>query len=369
MGAIERIIPATIADDGSVHYTSVTSAPDDSTAVCYMVPSRVIPVIFVPGVMGTNLADKNSGKAVWLVDNSLSIAAAWMGRSPESRKGILDPENTVVYEDGKIPSGTAQSEAELRRRGWGTVGNMSYGKFLPMLENALNDASECEIGLRAQLMHKLVATAPGVSVLSNDEVDLSYKYQLPVHAVGYNWLQSNADSAKHLAKKIEDFKNHYKKLKKICEKVIIVTHSMGGLVARYYSEVNGHRDSVLGIVHGVMPTTGSATAYKRVKAGTEGISGTDLGPDAATMKWWGLVDDKLINPLDPTKKSIDTDWRNFANLVKYDVRRFHENMRGRFHPSTRMRSMATIHNIRRGVMLSGRERRRPEVFSPPRVRR
>ncbi|HKU24725.1 MAG TPA: hypothetical protein VJQ54_04585 [Candidatus Sulfotelmatobacter sp.] len=368
MATTERIIPATIADDGSVHYISVTSAPDDSTAVCYMISNRVIPVIFVPGVMGSNLKatnGQNNDSPVWLVNSATGVAYSWLGRGAETRKQKLDSKTTDVYEGGDIPSGTAQSEAELRRRGWGTVAKMSYGTFLRFLENALNDAHECKSGFRAQLMRDLVAKAPGVSVLSRDEVALSYKYYMPVHAVGYNWLKSNADSAKHLADKIKEFVGHYKKLKKTCEKVIIVTHSMGGLVARYCSEVDGHRDHILGIVHGVMPTTGSATAYKRVTTGSEVVAGPVLGPDSATMtpvfaqspgplqllpsveygmgwlklrngkeqmalpkadpyaeiylqrgKWWSLVNDRLINPLDPEKKNIDADWAAYVSLIK-----------------------------------------------------
>ncbi|WP_063906726.1 lipase/acyltransferase domain-containing protein [Burkholderia ubonensis] len=383
MASNERIIPARIADDGSAHYTSVTSTPDDSTAVCYMVPNRVIPVIFVPGVMGTNLFNPKTKEPVWVVNSVIGVASSWLGRGAETRKKKLDPKSTDVYEGGDIPSGTAQSEAELRRRGWGTVAKMSYGTFLPFLENALNDAHECKSGLRAQLMGDLVADAPGVSVLTRDEVALSYKYYMPVHAVGYNWLQSNADSAKHLADKIKEFTDYYKRLNKICEKVIIVTHSMGGLVARCYSEVDGHRDNVLGIVHGVMPTTGSATAYKRVTTGSEGSAGPVLGPDSATMtpvfaqspgplqllpsveygmgwlkirngkeqislpmtdpykdvyvqrgQWWSLANDKLINPLDPEKKSIDVDWMEYTQLILNKVKPFHEAMRGKFHRAT-----------------------------------
>lgn len=382
----ERVIPARMADDGSVHYTSVTSAPDSSTAVCYMVSDRVIPVVFVPGVMGTNLiSTSNQGKnnPVWLVDSSASVASDWMFRSAETRKQKLDPNKTAVYEGGQIPSGTAQSEAELRRRGWGTVAKASYGTFLPFLENALNDVHECRSGVRAKLMHELVAKASGISVLSRDEVALSYKYHMPVHAVGYNWLQSNADSSRHLAKKIKEFIDYYKRQNKICEKVIIVTHSMGGLVARHYSEVDGHRDSVLGIVHGVMPTTGSATAYKRVTTGSEGAAGAVLGPDNATMtpvfaqapgplqllpsveygmgwlklrngneqvslpvadpyqeiylqrgKWWSLVNETLINPTDVNKVCIEVDWSAYAMLIKKKVKTFHEAICGKFHSET-----------------------------------
>jgi pimeloyl-ACP methyl ester carboxylesterase len=124
-------------------------------------------------------------------------------------------------------------------------------------------------------MEKAVADELNIAPLSYDEVRLSYRYQFPVHAVGYNWLQDNADSAKRLHERIEYFMDYYRsRFGYTCEKVILVTHSMGGLVARHYSEVLDHRDKVLGIVHGVMPATGAATAYKRVKAGTDGDWGT-----------------------------------------------------------------------------------------------
>lgn len=53
------------------------------------------------------------------------------------------------------------------------------------------------------------------------------------------------------------------------EKVILVTHSMGGLISRYASELldTPYKDKILGIVHGVMPDLGSPTAYKMMKIG------------------------------------------------------------------------------------------------------
>jgi hypothetical protein len=57
-----------------------------------------------------------------------------------------------------------------------------------------------------------------------------------------------------------------------CEKVILVTHSMGGLVARavIHPEMGKLNDKVLGIVHGVMPAIGAGAAYKRMRCGVEG---------------------------------------------------------------------------------------------------
>ena len=45
---------------------------------------------------------------------------------------------------------------------------------------------------------------------------------------------------------------------------------MGGLAARWASEVAGASGSILGIVHGVQPATGASAGYWRMKAGFEG---------------------------------------------------------------------------------------------------
>ncbi|WP_297203294.1 acetyltransferase [uncultured Pluralibacter sp.] len=69
------------------------------------------------------------------------------------------------------------------------------------------------------------------------------------------------------------------------EKVIIVTHSMGGLVARYASQVLGAKDKILGMVHGVIPDLGSPAAYRRMKVGArqEGMAGAVLGNSAKEL--------------------------------------------------------------------------------------
>lgn len=350
-----------------------------------MIPDRIIPVVFIPGVMGSNLATDEGDKSqsVWLLDSTDTVKP-WMTKGPLTRRKTLDPAKTKVDANGAIPSGTAQSADELRRRGWGEVAAMSYGEWLVWLENALNDAhpgtDHGRKGLRESLCR---VVTPGLEPLEPAEVALSYKYQLPVHAVGYNWLQSNAVSAELVSAKIDSYTKYYRDKGFRCEKVILVSHSMGGLVARYYSEVLGQRDKVLGIVHGVMPATGAAATYKRMKTGTEGLAGLALGPTAAAMTavvgnapgplqllpskeygmgwlkvrdgersvslpqfdpyseiytvrgaWWGLCDDKLLNPADPQKKTIDQDWTSFAALMQRQVQTFHVDIAGRYHSCT-----------------------------------
>ena len=88
---------------------------------------------------------------------------------------------------------------------------------------------------------------------------------MPVHAVGYNWLASNALAAKKLRDEINRITAQYNKGQFSCEQVILVTHSMGGLVARACAQLPGMADKIAGISHGVMPATGAAVAYRRCK--------------------------------------------------------------------------------------------------------
>ncbi len=93
----------------------------------------------------------------------------------------------------------------------------------------------------------------------------------PVHAMGYNWLRSNRNSGVDVADRIRALIARYKAQGFECGKVILVTHSMGGLVARavIHPEMGNLQENVLGIVHGVMPAIGAGAAYKRMRCGFE----------------------------------------------------------------------------------------------------
>lgn len=364
----ERHIPAEYDNRGNPSWHSFTSPSDDSLAICYMVPDRVIPVIFLPGVMGSNLVEAgvDPKKAIkWRLDSPLT-AAVWAlpKRGAEFRKQYLNPKVMTVDSEGKVPIDIKLPPEELKRRGWGEVGAISYLPFLIWLENALNDFDNPETGERAGLMSLNLNALSGEEKLTREEVSLSYRYRFPVYACGYNWLDDNANSAKELAKRIDEIKARYANEKKKCDKVIIVTHSMGGLVARHCSEVVGKSTDILGIVHGVMPAIGAAAVYRRLKAGTEDptpwynvvgtVTASALGNDAAEMtavlasapgplqllptpaygngwltikdgekeyklpetddpygdiytvrgKWWSMCEDHLINPLNKEKDEI-----------------------------------------------------------------
>jgi hypothetical protein len=195
-----------------------------------------------------------------------------------------------------VPSGRGEQRRlglvnEMKRRGWGTVMVSSYGPLLAFLEYNLNHMyhqgelrefwadniiGRQQVQRESRTKTTRVATDWGVvkgdKSLTADDVKKAARYWLPVHAVGYNWIQSNRDSGKHLARKIGDFIGHYQKLGYECEKAVLITHSMGGLVARaaVHPQIGAVADKIHGIVHGVMPTQGAPVAYRRCRAGFEG---------------------------------------------------------------------------------------------------
>jgi pimeloyl-ACP methyl ester carboxylesterase len=386
-----RPIQAEFDNRGDPVWRSRMSPPDNTFALCFMVPDRIVPVIFVPGVMGSNLRGMGDASGVkWRLD-STSAMKSWLVRGAAERKRYLAPPAMEVDDGGAITAGTLQMDEDLRRRGWGEVGAISYGEFLVWLENALSDFNDPHQGERVALMSRSLDALVGEELLRREEVSLSYRYRFPMHACGYNWLDSNAKSAERLAQRIDSVIARYRSEKKRCEKVIIVTHSMGGLVARHCSEALGYRDKIFGIVHGVMPALGAPAVYRRFKAGTEGpyLASEVLGNDAAEMtavlssapgplqllptaeygngwlkikdgsaeysfpkngdpyseiyavrgKWWSMCEDTLMNPLNtetnPARRQaqMDRDWANFADLVR-KARNFHDEIADAYHHHT-----------------------------------
>ncbi|MEQ2026444.1 hypothetical protein ABLB84_11830 [Xenorhabdus szentirmaii] len=346
---------------------------------------KVIPIVFIPGVMGTNLQD-NDGNIVW---NAESAIQSWAFYNAEERKNLLDPETTKVYSGGKfddLPSDIEKSLFPSRReRGWGESFVMSYDDFLNWLQKVFDDQAEFIQNRLGQREKKTVRqmqiglnlnAEKGEEALTEQEVEHSYNFLYPVHVFGYNWLQSNAISAKKLDGCIKEIFDYYGDRLAI-KKVILVTHSMGGLVARHYSELLKGKENILGIVHGVMPDKGAPAAYRRMKTGERGILGKIIGSNAEEMmpvlanapgtlqllpskayggdwlqikdkrfsydkpvedpyeeiylikdKWWNLCETRFLGD------DSDKEWKRYASLMNDSVLKFIEGLENNYHPYT-----------------------------------
>jgi len=221
---------------------------------------EVIPIIFVPGIMGSRLK-QSTGESVWDPDRAIMCMLIKYGgwwNTPAQRKRMLignsfKPEFLMVNENDRRHNKRFWRSYDPWRdkRGWGGVFWGSYGGFLDKLQNY-----RWEVPVRSRGEERLKELA-------------GHCFEFPVHAFGYNWTDTNHNSGSKLAKKITAIKDEYKSKGRLCKYVILVTHSMGGLVARSACKLYGAEKNVLGIVHGVQPAMGAAAAYWRMKAGFE----------------------------------------------------------------------------------------------------
>lgn len=391
-------------------YQMLTQPSDESQLQQMYIEKKkqLIPVIFLPGVMGSNLKNE-AGRVIWRpetnsmdgITNLLGWALPYFG-SAQVRRSDLNPNEVLVDDRGKIKKARKDNNDEhafgpRSKRGWGTVANMSYGDFLPWLQEHLYS----ENGSLSQVLNKLI-DMPSFTVdvgseknlfLEKKQLSLCDNYAFPVHAMGYNWLASIESSANALKNLIEvQLPQYYRRNKSKLSKVILVTHSMGGLVARYYTKELGGEDKVYGVVHGVLPSTGAPAAYTRMKQGAAmtGIIGKIvsevIGDDAEEMtavcsqspgplqllpspnygynwltihhadgtkdsypkkdiyeeiylekdKWWGLCEPHLINPLNTKYDSnlMKEDWNAYESIIREKVEIFHGKIKDNYHPNT-----------------------------------
>ncbi|WP_114815282.1 hypothetical protein [Paraburkholderia kururiensis] len=315
-----RRVPLQFDENGDPYFGSVTSPESfKMRALCVMPPRHVIPVIFVPGIMGSNLCsngkNQKEGASAWTPPNGI-----WQGlgevrrrssQTPANRQQQMSPDAVKVDNTGPVHVPRTLftlTEKEAKRRGWGEVHLDSYGKVLAELEMGLNeqysDAGTSDHSLLPvwQIAKTLKyrnedvrkhwnPVNPDLQPLSDDEFTRLDYYYYPVWACGYNWLGSNEASSDQLVARIQEALDWYAKGKYWIPvgKVIIVTHSMGGLVAR--RAVQKAQDRILGVVHGVQPVGGAPVVYRRMRAGVETNGWFDLaGMAAAAVFGWSAAD-------------------------------------------------------------------------------
>jgi len=311
-----------------------TPKQDKNPQTMLVTPKRVLPIIFIPGIMGSNLRmsaerqtllSKNNNLA-WRVDSKRETLK-FADLPPAQRQLQLDPATTSVdsydtehSETGdrtettvdrnssirNIPylydinfevdpnvllcsdpdgvKGAKSKEEKALERGWGEILWGSYGTLLQLLEQHLNNpfsgGQEPSLWWRNQILNidpKVWGAMPNKpqKPLTPDDLKRSLSAcWFPVHSIGYNWLNSNKSSAIYIANRIESIMKKYISMGYQCEKVILISHSMGGLVARatMHPKIGNLQENVLGVVHGAMPAIGAGTAYKRIKCGFEGAS-------------------------------------------------------------------------------------------------
>jgi pimeloyl-ACP methyl ester carboxylesterase len=290
--------------DGSwTGYTVLTPTALKTRGLFTLPPSKVVPVIVVPGIMGSNLRAATSpamranellspNEPAWRPPNGtaqgLRADRLWTRRSGKTRQKLLNPRTLEVDNRGDISLpkeardfGIVEDEARERR--WGEVHWDSYGILLCSLYIRLNHTFETDPRndkpVPRRYWKMVLDCEPArwgvrsIERITRGELEKHAEHYYPVYAFGYNWLGSCDDAAKRLSERIGRLIEFWGQGNRVCHKVILVTHSMGGLVARACAKQIP--DRILGVIHGVMPTLGAPACYRRIACGTERSNPSD----------------------------------------------------------------------------------------------
>lgn len=202
------------------------------TTVKIRTPRKLMPIVFVPGILGTRLTDPETGDLVW------NPTGSPLGNSPGSfavdvtRLGqisqVLEPDESHWFRS------RAKHQQIAHIRHYYNIIEDFYGNTVRSLAN--------------------IKTAPFVE----------RGVQPVVYVCGYDWRQDNAQSALRLGRIVDEALAETG-----ADQVVLVCHSMGGMVARYFCKVLGGESRVHQIVLIGSPTMGSPFAYHQLKLGVK----------------------------------------------------------------------------------------------------
>ncbi|MEM8799475.1 MAG: hypothetical protein AAGF15_05295 [Pseudomonadota bacterium] len=193
----------------------------------FQIQRESIPIVLVPGIMGSKLRKTSGKKSIFSPTGDI---ASWIFLGPSSRRRRLLGKQafTPSYLEPKVEDGD--------KKGWSGLFTSAYAPFLEYIE-------------------------------ASDFGKLAPIFSFPAYAAPYNWTASNKTSGEKLAARVDEVMSIEREAGLICDRAIILTHSMGGLVTRGALANNGLEGKSLGVIHTVMPTVGAPQSYVTVKKG------------------------------------------------------------------------------------------------------
>jgi pimeloyl-ACP methyl ester carboxylesterase len=172
---------------GQTPTPSPLTDPNPKTA-----PKGKLPVIVVPGLLGSELVNKETNETVWFD----------LQRSKDDDLRLPISTNIAANRDKLVPR-------DILR-------NIKYLRFLPETEIYQKAAASLEV--------------PGEYKEGSWETPPENGFQDTYYVFPYDWRRDNVENARLLIRRIDELKG---KLKRPNLKFNIIAHSMGGLIARY----------------------------------------------------------------------------------------------------------------------------------------
>ncbi|HEY7754326.1 MAG TPA: hypothetical protein VH856_10970 [Steroidobacteraceae bacterium] len=177
---------------------------------------RRVPVILVPGMLGSRLARRDTGEELWPGGTRKLLTSGY-----EDLALRIDPVTLEPIDDGLVPSGLFEE----------AIGQDFYGRIVRVLR---------EVG-------GYLPSRPGQRVVQQ---------KARLYVFTYDWRQDNVVTARRLDEFIEQIRRDYGDP---ALRMDVIAHSMGGLIVRYYQRY-GTADVLNG---NTFPVTGAGAAKLR----------------------------------------------------------------------------------------------------------
>jgi pimeloyl-ACP methyl ester carboxylesterase len=181
-----------------------------------------IPIVLLPGILGSRLYFENSG-LFWDPDDTwrmLKWMPVWPFRSDDDNRMDLHAQEPAAVIQDLANVNQAQSD-----RGWSGVAWTYYG---PMLQS----------------------------------LDQKWGTSNGIYSIGYDWRQDISALADYAAEKIDEIL-----AKTGAQQVAVITHSMGGLVIRAALRKGAIIPKIAVVLHICMPASGAVVIYRRMFTG------------------------------------------------------------------------------------------------------
>lgn len=201
------------------------------------VTPEVIPIVFIPGIMGSKLKCTQTDTHVWDPDNALMMFWRYYAPFSDTQHKV----DLLIGRQGHHPDYLTPIHANkrfCRHDSWAQISRAHY-----------------------QRLNHFLQTIPQTQLLQ-------LCFHLPAFAFSYNWtnaIQASAD-------KLQDYVDvliHTYQAQNPCKQVLLVTHSMGGLIARAACKNPDFYRRILGVILVAEPRHGVPSLYYRMKQGFE----------------------------------------------------------------------------------------------------
>jgi hypothetical protein len=252
---------------------------------CDTFNSSIVPIVFVPGVMGSRITMSGAGRS-W--DPDVVYGAAMLQWLPVTNSGLQTNRRALAPRYS-----TAKTVRTLGSEGASAIkGNAALGAIF---SNATTDGantatapldgttlSDYSIDQYYGTVRNWASVAWGFygAFLMWLEAQVNGSLQHPLYVFGYDWRSSNDISGGNLATFIGSVISACQG----AQDVIVITHSMGGLVLRgALSASPDVASQIRGVIHGAQPSNGAVVCFRRFFTGC--TSQLDGGGRAFSKQW------------------------------------------------------------------------------------